>query len=291
MTVIFHIEGGLGKHIMSTAILKVIRKAHSNDTIHVVCTYPDVFKHNPAVDHVHQNGQHGAFYQNYIKGNETNTKLYYSDPYTHSDFILEQDHLLKIWCKQWGLTYNGEQPQIYLTQAEVDYFTPFYKTDKPILALQTNGGPVGQVFNYAWTRDLPDPVVRTVIEEFKNTHTIVHIKRNDQKIYPDTLQALDGFRSIAILLQMADKRLLVDSFAQHLAACFNLKSTVCWIATKPEMFGYPENENIVANPFTIEPNFPNNLYQPFSLSQDVTSCPYSKLEEIFNTETIIKSLK
>jgi hypothetical protein len=43
------------------------------------------------------------------------------------------------------------------------------------------------------------------------------------------MHALDGFRSIAILLQLADKRLLIDSFAQHMAAALNVKSTVCWI--------------------------------------------------------------
>ena len=159
MTVIFHIEGGLGKHIMATALLKVIRKNHPKDTIHVVCAYPDVFKHNPAVDHVHQNGQHGAFYKQYIKGKESDTKIYFNDPYTQSDFILEQDHLLNIWARQWGMEYEGETPQIYLTQSEIDYFKPFYKTDKPILAIQPNGGPQNQGYNYSWTRDIPEPVV------------------------------------------------------------------------------------------------------------------------------------
>ena len=291
MTVIFHIEGGLGKHILATALLKVIKKHHPEDTIYVVCVYPDVFKHNPAVDRVFENGQHGSFYKSIIKGKESNTRIYYSDPYTHSDFILEQDHILKIWAKQWGLIYEGETPQIYLTQAEVDYFKPFYKTDKPILAIQPNGGPSGQVFNYAWTRDIPEPIVNKVIEEFKSTHTIVHIKREDQKTYPDTLYALDGFRSIAILLQLADKRLLIDSFSQHLAASFQLPSTVCWITTKPESFGYEMHKNIKANEFNLEVDFSNNLYQPFALSQDITSCPYKKLEDVFNVDKIIKTLK
>ncbi len=44
---------------------------------------------------------------------------------------------------------------------------------------------------------------------YKNDYTIIHIKREDQKIYPDTMQALDGFRSIAILLQLSSKRLLI----------------------------------------------------------------------------------
>ena len=291
MTVIFHIEGGLGKHIMATALLKVIRKNHPNDTIHVVCAYPDVFKHNPLVNHVHENGQHGPFYKTYIKGKEKDTKIYFSDPYTHTDFILEQDHLYNIWAKQWGLVYNGETPQIYLTQSEIDYFTPFYTTDKPILALQSNGGPAGTGYDYSWTRDLPEPVVLKVIEEFKETHTIVHIKREDQKSYPNVLNALDGFRSIAILLQLADKRLLIDSFAQHLAAAFKLKSTVCWGTTAPEVFGYEMHNNIKANKFTLKVDFPTNLYQPFLLSQDVSSTPYARLEDIFNTDTIIKSLK
>lgn len=291
MTVIFHIEGGLGKHIMATALLKVIRKNHPNDTIHVVCSYPDVFKHNPAADQVHQNGQHGAFYNSYIKGKQKDCKIYFTDPYTHSDFILEQDHLLSIWAKQWGMQYDGEKPQIHLTQSEVDYFTPFYKTDKPILAIQPNGGPKEQGYSYSWTRDIPETTILRVIEEFKDTHAIVHIKRQDQKQYPNTLSALDGFRSIAILLQIADKRLLIDSFSQHLAAAFSLKSTVCWVATKPGIFGYDSNINIEANPFTLKADFPNNLYQPFGLSQDISTMPYQNLQDVFNDDEIIKSLK
>lgn len=291
MQVIFHIDGGLGKHIMSTALIKVIKRHHPHSKLRVVCAYPDVFKHNPLIESVHQNGNHGTFYKTYIQGKESQTKLFYTDPYTHSDFILEQDHLLNIWAKQWGMSYKGEQPQIYLTQSEIDYFTPFYKTDKPILAIQPNGGPKEQGYNYAWTRDIPEPTILKVIEEFKDTHTIVHIKRQDQKQYPNTLSALDGFRSIAILLQMADKRLLIDSFSQHLSAAFNLKSTVCWVTTKPEIFGYDSNINIKANPFTLKVDFPNNLYQPFGLSQDISTMPYQNLQDVFNDDEIISSLK
>jgi len=291
MQVIFHIDGGLGKHIMATAILKVIKKYHPTDKIHVVCGYTDVFKNNPLVDEIHQNGQHGAFYQNHIKGNESDTKLYFTDPYTHSDFILEKDHLFNIWCKQWGMEYNGETPQLYLTQSEIDYFSPFYQTEKPILVIQPNGGPQNQGFNYSWTRDIPEPTILNVIQKFKDSHTIIHIKREDQKIYPDTLQALDNYRSIAILLMLSDKRLLIDSFSQHLAASLGLKSTVCWVTTKPKIFGYDLHDNITPNKFDLKVDFPTNLYQPFGLSQDISSCPYSDLGKIFNDSAIIKSLK
>jgi hypothetical protein len=119
----------------------------------------------------------------------------------------------------------------------------------------------------------------------------VHIKREDQKTYPNVLNALDNFRSIAILLQLADKRLLIDSFSQHLAAAFNLPSTVCWVTTKPEVFGYDLHNNIKSQQFTMRVDFPTNLYQPFGLSQDISSCPYKRLQDIFNDNQIIRSLQ
>ena len=64
------------------------------------------------------------------------------------------------------------------------------------------------------------------------------------------MQALDGFRSIAILLQLSKKRLLMDSFTQHLAAAMNVKSTVCWVTTKPEVFGYKLHDNIFKKIFS-----------------------------------------
>ena len=102
------------------------------------------------------------------------------------------------------------------------------------------------------------------------------------------MQALDNYRSIAILLQLSNKRLLIDSFGQHLAASLNLKSTVCWINTKPEIFGYKLHDNIKANPFTKEPNYQNSHYQPFGLSENIHNIPYNNLNEIFSSFIVVK---
>tara|TARA_R100000541_G_scaffold11488_1_gene19659 strand:+ start:2002 stop:2880 length:879 start_codon:yes stop_codon:yes gene_type:complete len=289
MNVIFQIEGGLGKSIMATAIVKVIKKRYKNANLIVITAYPDIFLNNPDVFEVHNISQINGLYLKLIK--DQKCKIFTEDPYRNSDFITEQPiHLLKTWCKIYGLNYNNEQPQIYLTQPEIDYFTPYYKTEKPILAIQPNGGPEGLGYQYSWTRDIPSINVNEIIEHYKDDYTIIHIKRKDQIIYSDTLQALDGFRSIAILLQIADKRLLIDSFAQHLSAALNKKSTVCWISTKPEIFGYKHNINIKSNPFTKEPNLTSAVYNPFNLAQDISSIPYNNLNEIFDTNKIIESI-
>jgi hypothetical protein len=50
-----------------------------------------------------------------------------------------------------------------------------------------------------------------------------------------------------IILLKSEKRLLIDSCLQHAAAAFNLPSTVCWVGTSPEVFGYEIHKNILPN--------------------------------------------
>lgn len=288
MNIIFQIDGGLGKSIMATAMVQVIKKRYKNSNLIVVTAYPDVFLNNPQVNKIYRPEQMNGAYLKYIK--DQDCKIFIEDPYRNNSFLTDKEHLFKTWCKIYGLHYNNEQPKIYLTQPELDYFSPFYKLDKPILAIQTNGGPQGQGFQYSWTRDIPEPTVLNVIDYYKNDYTIIHIKRKDQYTYPDTMQALDGFRSIAILLQMSSKRLLIDSFSQHLATAMNMKSTVCWVTTKPKIFGYKMHDNILAEPFTKEPTLQNSVYQPFNLAQDIHSIPYNNLNEVFDVNKIITSL-
>lgn len=288
MNIIFQIDGGLGKSIMGTAMVKVLRKRYKNAHIVVSTAYPDVFLNNPNINECFATNQMGGAYLKYVK--DQDCKLFISDPYHNTSFLTEKEHLFRTWCKVYGLNYNNEQPELYLTQPEIDYFKPFYNIEKPIMVIQPNGGPQGQGFNYSWTRDIPQPTVNEIIQHYKNDYAIVHIKREDQYKYPDTLHALDGFRSIAILLQLSSKRLLIDSFGQHLAAAMGKKSTVCWVTTKPKVFGYKLHNNIQANAFTKEPQLQNSVYQPFNLAQDISSIPYNDLREVFDVNKIIKSI-
>ena len=288
-TVIFQCDGGLGKSIMATAILKVIKKQYKKANIIVVTAFPDVFIGNPNVNKVFQQHQAVGFYKNYIHNKDT--KVFVTDPYTTSDFITESNHLLKIWCDIFGLNYNGELPEIFLSKGEKEYFAPFYKLDKPIMAIQPNGGAVGQPLKYSWTRDLPASVVNEVVSQFKNDYAILHIKRDDQLTYENTMGALDSWRSIAIMLTLSAKRLLIDSSSMHIASALNLPSVVGWIGTNPKVFGYDMHTNIVANEPTKEVNIERNSYTKYLLYEDISTLPYNNFSEIFDTQKIINALK
>lgn len=287
--VIFTIEGGLGKSIMATAVLKAIKKEYKKANIVVITHYPDVFINNPNVNKVLHHQQVTSLYKTYIQNKDT--KVFITDPYSTSDFITESNHLLKIWCELYGLKYNGEKPEIFLSKGEKEYFEPFYKLDKPIMAIQPNGGAVEQPLKYSWTRDLPASVVNDVVDYFKNDYAILHIKRNDQMVYENTIGALDSWRSIAIMLTLSSKRLFIDSSSMHIATALNLPSVVGWIGTNPMVFGYDLHTNIMANEPTKQMNFESNSYTKHQLFEDISTMPYNNFGEIFDTQLIINALK
>ena len=289
MNIIFSIDGGIGKSVIATAVLKAMRKKYDKAYIIVVTSYPDVFINNPNVNTTITHNQLNGIYSNYIMNKDC--KVFMTDPYTSSDFITEKQHLIKTWCDLFDISYNGEMPELFISQAEKDYFEQFYRLDKPIMVIQPHGGAQNQPLKYSWTRDIPQPIMEDVIEYFKNDYAILHVKREDQIVYSNTLQALDSFRSIAILMSMSNKRLLIDSSSMHIAAALNLPSTICWVGTNPNVFGYSLHNNIVANEPTKPINLEHSFYTKHLLFEDISSIPYDNLKEVFDTQNIIESLK
>ena len=288
-TIIFSVEGGLGKSIMATAVLKAIKRKYSKANIIVISGYPDVFINNPNVNKVLHFSQAVGMYKNYI--NNKDCKVFISDPYHRSDYITETSHLLKVWCDMYDLPYIGELPELFLSKGEKEYFEPFYKLDKPIMAIQPNGGGEGQPLKYSWTRDIPAPIVKEVVDYFKKDYAILHIKRNDQIMYEDTIGALDNWRSIAVMLSLSKKRLLIDSSSMHISTALNLPSVVTWVGTSPKTFGYDMHTNIVANEPTKIINIEHNHYSKHLLFEDISTLPYNDFKEVFDTQSIINALK
>ena len=111
MNIIFQIDGGLGKSIMATAMVQVIKKRYKNSNLIVVTAYPDVFLNNPQVNKIYRPEQMNGAYLKYIK--DQDCKIFIEDPYRNNSFLTDKEHLFKTWCKIYGLHYNNEQPKIY----------------------------------------------------------------------------------------------------------------------------------------------------------------------------------
>ena len=288
MNILFQINGGIGKCVMATAVCEAIKKQYPDEKLIVVSGYADVFLNNPHVHRAYNFGNVAYFYQDYIENQDF--KILAHDPYLQTEHIKQDEHLIKTWCEMFGIRYNNEQPRIYLTAREIEFFRNKFTSDKPILLLQTNGGAQTE-HKYSWARDIPYSVVAKVINCFKDTYNIAHIKREDQLGFEGTFAVTDSFRALCVLVSMSTKRLFMDSFAQHVAAGMGLPSTVCWVANKPEVFGYDLHTNIVANSFTTNPELRNAYLGKFNIAGDLVEFPYISEDEIFNIDQIVRSIQ
>lgn len=287
--IIFNIEGGVGKSIIATAVCEAIKKQYPKSNLIVLTAYPEVFLCNPHVFKCYNHNQLSYFYSEFVE--EGDFKAFMHNPYLETNFIKRKEHLIETWCNMFNLEYKGEQPKLYLTQREVDFYSRQFNSDKPIFVLQTNGGAVNQVVKYSWSRDIPFNVAQRVVNEFSREYNIIHICRNDQIKLENTTPIQADFRALFGLINISQKRLFMDSFGQHTAKALELNSVVCWIGNSSEQFGYDNNINIIANKETKKPELKNSFLSKYNIVGDLTEFPYDSEQEIFNVEEIIEALR
>jgi hypothetical protein len=290
MKIVFKIDGGIGKSIMATAVCKAAKAQNPGCKIIVITGYPEVFEGNRGIYKVYRHNELNYFYRDHIDS-QPDTKFFLQEPYLDTDFIHRRGHLIKVWCEMNGIKYNGELPEVFISHKEKTSFSAMFQSPKPILVLQTNGGMPNQTDKYSWPRDLPFGVAQRIVNTFAPTHNVVQVKRKDQPQLQNVFPVEAGFRALAVLLLMSDKRLFIDSFAQHTAAALGLPSVVCWIANVPSQFGYTMHTNIMANEPTLEPELRNAVLAKYNTNGPEAEFPYNNEEEIFDVEKIIAALQ
>jgi len=285
--IIWHIEGGLGKNVASTSLLKSLTEKHPNRKLIIVASYPEIFLNNPYVHRVYGVGNTHYFYDDYIK--DKDTIIHRHEAYYETNHILRRKHLIDNWCGLMGLDYNGQTPEIFFNFVQKRNSFKWQR-QKPILLIQTNGGLFTSENEYSWTRDMPYQVAKSIAEKYQDTHHIIQIcKSNSKKIegaevIDDEMSSMELF---SILLH-SDKRILIDSCLQHAAAGLNLPSTVFWIGTSPKNFGYSMHNNITANPPSGDVKLITSYLFDYSFDGQTHECPYFSLEEMFDIPKVLE---
>ena len=244
--IIYHVEGGHGKCVLSTAVIRAMKKAYPDYKIIVVCAWDGPYFYNPDVFRFYTFNQMQYFFDDYIK---PDTKIFRQEVYFTEDHILQRKHLTQSWCDMYNIPYDGYKPKIYLNPRELEIARDKIKPDgRPIMLIQSNGGsPQGQYSKKSWYRDMPIEIAQKLVNYFAKSYRILHIKTPEQPILQGVEPLTLPFRELYAVFPLSTKRLFIDSFAQHVAAALDLPSTVVWIGNKPEVFGYPENINVLPN--------------------------------------------
>jgi hypothetical protein len=287
---ILHIEGGIGKNILATAVISSLKSSDPERNIIVVTAWPQVWFNNPNVYQIYPIGQAANFYKNFVK--DKDTKIFRIDPYHTEDYILNKRHLIDIWCDLVGAKNDGIGPKLFFSPLELQNIRGkiLNGVTKPIFLLHSNGGGGGpQSRPYSWYRDIPTQNAQDVVEYFKNDYHIYQLGYEGQPKIEGTFNLQLETREILAAPLFSRKRLLIDSFTQHAAVAFGQKSVVCWVGNKPEVLGYDFHINVKPN---VEPVF-DTLHSSYLDDGDIggnpIQFPYDRLK-IFDSNEIINNL-
>tara|TARA_E500000318_G_scaffold54206_1_gene50477 strand:+ start:537 stop:1430 length:894 start_codon:yes stop_codon:yes gene_type:complete len=292
--VVLHVEGGLGKNIAATALTSQIKKKYSDRKLIVVAAWPEVFLNNPHVYRVYRVGVTPYFYDDYIK--DKDAIVLRKEPYFENDHIMRHTPLMETWFNMYDIPYKkGENyPTLPMNMLQAGTIN-IWKRNKPTLLLHTNGGPYddkGQPHSYSWTRDIPTPIAVEIVNSLKDKYHIFQLCRKNSYNIPGAEivnKPMSNYELFGLLCS-TNKRILIDSCMQHAAAAYKLKSTVLWIGTVPEMFGYDLHTNIKAKKSSsVVKNIDAYIFD-YDFQGQLHQCPYSDASKMFNTKEIIKTL-
>jgi hypothetical protein len=287
---IFHIEGGIGKNILATAVIDSLKKTDPERKIILVSAWPQVWFNNSNIEQIFPMGQVANFYKNFIK--DQDVKIFRVDPYHTEDYILNKKHLIEVWCDLVGAKYNGESPKLYFSPLELEGIRTkmLLGVTKPIFLLHTNGGGSGPKSRpYSWYRDIPVQNAIEVVNYFKNDYHIYQLGYQGQSLIPGCNKLTLETREILAAPLFSKKRLLIDSFSQHASVALGVQSVVCWVGNKPEILGYDSHINIkpVAKP--VFDTYHSSYLDDFDIGGNPVQFPYDKLK-VFDSNDIINKL-
>lgn len=291
---IFHVQGGIGKHVAATAVAKTIKNNYPDRKLIVVCAYPDIFINLPYVDRVFQLGSTSYFYQEYVQ--DKDSILFHHEPYYTTDHIHKRKKLIDNWCDMYGLKRTNEKPDVRFNKLQYDVSKDVWKRNKPTMIIHTNGGVMTtDAKPYSWTRDMPTDIAQELVDYYKNDYHIFQItKVNSPKLIgaehifatPEFSLSLMEFFS---LLLHSKKRILIDSCVQHTAAALKLPSTVLWVGTSPKVFGYDIHDNIITDiPYDFK--LPGSYLFDFDFNGNEVEYPFEPDTKLFDINKIIESV-
>lgn len=287
---LINVEGGLGKNIMLTSILKELKEKGEYDEVYVISPYHDVFKACSAVTDAFQPGL-GTLYQELVL--DPDCDVLWKEPYSNQKFIKKECHLFDAWAAEFGITL-ADKAGTYtplLDKVTKEYpalrqiadekmnewnhnfcLVQFTGGQSPLTPqVDQNGNPVPYMNareaikrNYA----KGEQVVQLLKEKWPGI-TVVHFGLPNEPSVNGAIKIEVPYLTYRLLAEEAKEIICIDSSLQHLATGVNDNVTVIWGETRPEHFGYACNRNVAAkHVLNSQPYF-----KPLGVSPSIVRMP------------------
>lgn len=277
------VEGGTGKNIMFTALLPLIKEKY--EEVYVTTPYYDIFKSCPYVDDAFPMGQPNLYQEICL---DPDIDILWREPYANCSFIKKEIHLFDAWMEELGLSLpEGKNPMDYVPNLDLSLEYPSLIKEAKTMAdelgkfiiVQFCGGqsPLGDSENQQYddkqegikrNYHKAQQLINLLRKEYPDTK-ILHFALKNEPDYEGTEKIIKPYLLYSELAKYAFKVVCTDSCLQHLVSGKCKDTTVIWIETRPNHFGYSCNKNICA------PNLKNSqpYFKPLGASPAIIKVP------------------
>jgi hypothetical protein len=277
-SIIIEINGGIGKSILSTAVIRNIKLQYPEDNIIVITAYPEVFLNNPDIYRIFRFGSCPYFYNEYIK--DKDVLFLCEEPYRSNGYLSQNKHLIESWCEVLNIKVQTLETRIYLNHRELMFSKNTIKHDKPIALFQPFGGAVNKNIPYSWNRDIPPSQAQEIVNILSKKYNVIQPVSGNQLKLKNCHHLTCNLRELFCHVYYSDRIISIDSCVQHAAKALNKHSTVCWITNKHKVFGYDSHYNVypkkssykesqdIIDGYFLEHDFTGNRLYDFPFNDD-----------------------
>ncbi len=287
--IIFNVSGGIGKNIMSTAVIRAIGEEYPDRKIIVTTGYPEVFLGNTYIYRCFKIGFTQYFYDEYIKDKDV---IFMADePYTSNGYLQKDRHLTQAWCELLNVPYKGPEPSLFLNPKEIGDMARTL-TKEPFVLFQPFGGANPDI-PYSWNRDIPIHQAEEIVEKLSKNYKIMQVCNDKQpKIKGCEHYIAPNLRTLFTIIGLAPNIIAIDSVVQHAAAAVenSENTTVCWITNTPKVFGYETHRNVYS---TLDLNESQNsnieaVFEAYDFTgKSALAYPYNTAD-VFDVDAIVR---
>jgi len=225
------LNGGLGKHIVFTALLSKLCEKFGK--LNIISPYPEVFiplemvEASIFIDDYENNMQEFA---PIIK------EIIAHDPYS-TEFAFDDKHILTKWAEMFDIVYDGELP---LTSMPIEGLPEPVTLPNKFIVVQFSGGqsPVGfqdtQVYQSTpmiAERNYPFAMAQILVNKLHVAfpeHEIINCSLPNEYQLEGTIHLPVPFYYYYEIVKYADQVICIDSMLQHIAATTSTPTTVLW---------------------------------------------------------------
>jgi len=234
------INGGIGRNIAFTGVLKEFIKNNKDKEINLLASFPEIFMNIEGINKIY------PFHTPYLYDNVIKDSIFIEpEPYKQPEYYNENKHITYCFNKELNNKKENINPNMSFTKEELMRAKGFVDSQKkPVILIQPFGSGFKEGIDKQ-KKSLKSPFIKDLVKELEKDYKLFIIKSKEQKIdvKVDTFMN-NTLREQIALLPFVKALITVDSFMLHAASQFNTKTFCFWGTTREGNLGYDKHINI-----------------------------------------------